>query len=522
MISSLKRSLKIDISYAVNSFIYSIRKLPILNDLITDDIYKSKGLKGVIRIISLLLSFGKMIISKLVYFFVVYYISLEVLGDSKYFIHVYFLFTLIGLFINNKLLNTSIKRYLSILVFNMNARSYMFSSFSWDLLLNVILNSMGFIVFSNFTDISLVTSILLIVICLLSRIVGEGFNILYYKKFNYIWYNNYPLYFSVLGILLGLCFTPFINISVNNLFLCGSIIVLGILSIISFIYLLSIKDYKIMFKQLNTLNKAVNNKEAEAYSRQSMVEIKNKHKEVDKSKIEGKKGYDLFNTLFYERHKEILINSVKKFSLIIILVYLGLIVGSFFDNSVYSVMNNFLHNRLGMFVFLMYFINRGAIVTQAMFYNCDHAMLTYNFYRERNVILGLFKKRLISIIKINLIPSILIGIGNTILFYISGGTDLITYISSFMFVVMFSIFFSVHYLVLYYLLQPYNKDMQMKKLSYGVASFLTYYFSYVIFFDLVVSTVTLSIISIVFVVLYILIGLFLVNKFAPRTFKLNK
>ena len=54
-----------------------------------------------------------------------------------------------GKSINNKLLNTSIKRYLSILVFNMNARSYMFSSFSWDLILNVILNSVGFIVFSN-------------------------------------------------------------------------------------------------------------------------------------------------------------------------------------------------------------------------------------------------------------------------------------------------------------------------------------------------------------------------------------
>jgi hypothetical protein len=91
-----------------------------------------------------------------------------------------------------------------------------------------------------------------------------------------------------------------------------------------------------------------------------------------------------------------------------------------------------------------------------------------------------------------------------------------------MFIVMFSIFFSVHYLVLYYLLQPFNKDMQMKKMSYGVVSFLTYYFSYVIFFDLVVSTVTLSIISIVFVVLYIIIGLFLVNRLAPRTFKLNK
>ena len=71
MISSLKRSLKIDICYAVNSFIYSIRKLPILDNLITDDIYKSKRLKGIIRIISLILSFGKMIVGRLLYCLVI-------------------------------------------------------------------------------------------------------------------------------------------------------------------------------------------------------------------------------------------------------------------------------------------------------------------------------------------------------------------------------------------------------------------------------------------------------------------
>ena len=522
MISSLKRSLKIDISYAVNSFIYSIRKLPILNDLITDDIYKSKGLKGVIRIISLLLSFGKMIISKLVYFFVVYYISLEVLGDSKYFIHVYFLFTLIGLFINNKLLVTSKKKYLSILVFNMDSTKYMWSSLVWDLFINLILNIFVFMCFASQFSINFITIIMFLLMSIFSRIIGESFCIWFYKKYKYIWYSNYTMYFSILGILLGLCFLPLIGISINNSFVFISNIILFILSIISLVYLCNVKDYKLIFKRLNSLKQAMNEEEKEAYNRQALVEIKNKDKEVSQDKIKDKKGYDLFNTLFYERHKEILINSVKKFSLIIVLIYLVVIVGSYFDKSVYSVMNSFLHNRLGMFVFLMYFINRGAIVTQAMFYNCDHAMLTYNFYRERNVILGLFKKRLISIIKINLIPSILIGIGNTIMFYISGGTDLITYISSFMFIVMFSIFFSVHYLVLYYLLQPYNKDMQMKKMSYGIASFLTYYFSYVIFFDLVVSTVTLSIISIVFVILYIIIGLFLVNRLAPRTFKINK
>ena len=167
MISSLKRSLKIDISYAVNSFIYSIRKLPILNDLITDDIYKSKGLKGVIRIISLLLSFGKMIISKLVYFFVIYYISLEVLGDSKYFIHVYFLFTLIGLFINNKLLVTSKKKYLSILVFNMDSTKYMWSSLVWDLFI--------FLCTKLFIEILLIFYSFCIILIIYRRILYERF-----------------------------------------------------------------------------------------------------------------------------------------------------------------------------------------------------------------------------------------------------------------------------------------------------------------------------------------------------------
>ena len=522
MISHLIRSLNIDISYAVNSFIYGLRKLPILDDLITDDIYNSKISKRIISVISIILSCIKLVVFRLSYFAVIYFISIYLFDDSKYFSHIFFLLTMIGLFINNKLLNTSVKRYLSILVFNMNARSYMFSSFSWDLILNVILNSMGFIVFNNFTNISLVTSILLVIICLLSRVVGEGFNILYYKKFHYIWYNNYPLYFGVLGLFLGLCFTPLIGISVNDSFLLVVLCLLSILGVISFIYLLRVKDYKIMFKQLNTLKNALNSKESNAYARQSMVEIKNKHKDVDESKIKDKKGYDLFNTLFYERHKEILVNSVKRYSLIILVIYLGVIGYIFINKGVASITSDFLHNQLGMFVIIMYFINRGSIVTQAMFYNCDHAMLTYNFYREKDVILGLFKMRLLSIIKINLIPSVIIGIGNSILFYISGGTSLITYISSFMFIVMFSIFFSVHYLVLYYLLQPFNKDMQMKKISYGVASFLTYYFSYVIFFDLVVSTVTLSIISIIFVVVYIILGLFLVNRLAPRTFKLNR
>ena len=521
MISSLKRSLKIDICYAVNSFIYSIRKLPILNDLITDDIYKSRILKNIIRIISLLLSFGKMIISKLLYFFVLYYSSIEVLGDSKYFVHVFFIFTIIGLFINNKLLNTSKKKYLSILVFNMDAKSYMWSSLVWDLFINFVLNIIGFISFWKLIDIDFITVISLLLICLFSRLIGEAFCIWFYKKYKYIWYSNYTMYFSILGILIGCSLLPLIGFSINNDLIFVSSLVFGIAGLIALIYLSKVDDYKLMFKQLNSLKQVMNEDEKKAYNRQSMVEIKNKDKEIKIEKIQGKKGYDLFNTIFYERHKEILLNSSKKYSMIIFVLYaffIGLVcVNDKFDASI----NTFLMTNLGMFVLIMYFINRGSIVTQAMFYNCDHAMLTYNFYREPKVLLGLFKKRLISITKINLIPSFLIAIGNSILLYLTGGASLITYISSFMFIILFSVFFSLHYLVLYYLLQPYNKNMQMKKVSYGVASFLTYYLSYAVFWNLRVSSFVLSIIRIISVLIYSVLSLFLVYKFAPRTFKIS-
>ena len=520
MISSLKRSLKIDICYAVNSFIYSIRKLPILDDLITDDIYKSKRLKGIIRIISLILSFGKMIVGRLLYFLVIYISCLYIFESDGYFQHVFFIFTLIGMFINNKLLNTSQKKYLSILVFNMESKKFMWSSLVWDLFINVILNSIGFLSLYGMLNIDIVVVISLILLCLFCRVIGEGLNIFYYKKFGYIWYNNYPLYFSILGILLSLCLLPLINISISNSFVIISTIVMFICSIISFLYLRSIDDYKIMFKHLNSLKKAMNEDEARAYSRQSMVEIKNKDKEISLDKIKGKKGYDLFNTIFYERHKEILENSSRKYSLIIFVLYAIFIGIVIFNDSIDSSIHNFLMTKLGMFVFIMYFINRGSIVTQAMFYNCDHAMLTYNFYREPSVLLGLFKKRLISIIKVNLLPAFLIGLGNSILLYLTGGAGIITYISSFMFIILFCVFFSVHYLVLYYLLQPYNKNMQVKKISYSIASFLTYYFSYVIFWDLVLSSLTLSVIGIIFTITYIVLALFLVYKFAPRTFKI--
>ena len=256
-----------------------------------------------------------------------------------------------------------------------------------------------------------------------------------------------------------------------------------------------------------------------AYLKQAMVEVKKKDIELDSKKIKGKKGFDLFNTIFFERHKEILLRSAKKYALIIGIIYIILIFICYTNNIYLKQISNFLNNRLAIFVFVMYFVNRGAIITQAMFFNCDHAMLSYNFYREPKTLLGLFKKRLITVIKVNLLPAITIGIGNAIILGLNN-TSILTIMCMIIFIICLSIFFSTHYLVIYYLLQPYNKNMEMKKISYSITTLLTYIVCYQMF-SLVLNINILSIFGIIFSCLYIIISLVLVYKIAPQTFKLN-
>lgn len=521
MFKTLKMSLKIDVAYAVNSFIYSLRHLVIFKDLFTDDIYKSKIIKLIARFLGIILSLSKSILYRVIYFLCIFYLStLLSRNTSLTFIHIYFIFTLLGIFINNKLLNTSSKKYFSIILFNMDAKNFVKSQLFLDLTKSLLLNTLCFFIFSKIIDISLLSCINLIILSFLSRLIGEGLNIYFYKKANYLFITNIGLYFIVIISFLLLAATPKLNIFINNKIIILALLLFIILSIISLLYIIKLSDYKLIYKKLNTKNQIMNKELSQAYSRQAMVEVKNKDKIINNKKIKGKKGYDLFNTIFFERHKEILLDSAKKYSLIIALIYLVIsylvIKNTSFNKNIYS----FLTNNITWFVIIMYFINRGAIVTQAMFYNCDHAMLTYNFYKEPKVLLNLFKKRLLTLIKINLLPALILGGGNIILLFLCHEANITIYILTFLFIITLSIFFSVHYLVIYYLLQPYNKEMQLKKFSYTFISLFTYLICYNIAQYQVNSYLFITL-GIIGTIIYTIISLILVYKFSPKTFKIN-
>ena len=440
----------------------------------------------------------------------------------KSFFHIYFILTILGMFINNKQLNTNTQKYFSICLFNMDGTKYFRANLFFQLLTSTILNTIMIYFFIDYllSPPNIQYTLMLIILTISVRIIGEAMNIIFYKKYHYVWYTNSSIYFPIVLVLFGACFLPFIECFIPIRLMFIFTLIFAIVSVPALIYLIRLKDYKLIYKSLTKVTNVMDEKHEKDYLRQAMVEVKEKDKKIDTKILENKKGYDLFNTVFFERHKEILLRSARKWAGIAIVVYMGLGYLVLSTPKYYDAASLTLNKHLAIFIIIMYFINRGAIITQAMFFNCDHAMLKFNFYREPKVILELFKKRLITVIKVNLIPAFVIGVGNVSLLIITGNYNVLTVVTTFLFVIVLSIFFSVHYLVIYYLLQPFNKDMEVKKASYSIVNLIMYIVTYQ-FFNLVLDSLKLSVFGILFCIVYIGLSLLLVYKVAPRTFKLN-
>lgn len=523
MIKCLYQTIKIDYYYSVNSFLYVLKKLPILRDLFTNDIYQGKWIKNITGVFGVILSLLRAICFKLLYYFVIYAICTKFFPKNvaSSFTHIYFFLTILGLFINNKLLNTGKKKYFSLIVFQMDGTKFFRASLLWSIFTNILLNSLVmYIIGYSLLKLSIVSCIFLVLFTISCRIVGEKLNIMFYRKYHYIWYSNTTIYFMIVGLLFGCCFTPFISFMIPFEIIEIISLFMIIMAIFSFISLFQIDDYFYLYKQIQSHVNMMSSKNEDDYLRQIMVDVKEKDIKIDEKILEQKKGYDLFNTIFFQRHREILMTSAKKYAFVLVALYVCLIYVSIHYSNYHNMIDQVLHYKLAFFIIIMFFINRGSIITRAMFFNCDHAMLQYNFYREPDVMLGLFKKRLVTVFFVNLIPACVVGLGNSILLVLSSNWTILEIVTTFLFILSLSAFFSVHYLVIYYLLQPYNIQMEMKKIGYSIATIVTYVISFSLK-DLVLSSFVLSIYGVVLVGIYIALGLWLVYKIAPITFKLN-
>lgn len=524
MLKTFITSFKLQNTYRTNSVIYSIKQLPLIKRILPNSLYKSRGLKIFASIISVLWEILNIFIGKILYILLMIFMTLTWYhtNQSDTFIHLFVFLTLAGGVLNTYMLNPTKDKYYAIILMNINAREYGLSNYYYQLV-KLVIGFLPFtILFGTVSGVPLWVQILLPFFVVAVKLIAMNYMICNYKKTKKIANENLPTKFvwSFIGICLLLAYgLPVLGITINStIFLCISIVTI-LLGIYSLIKIHSFKDYRKMYKQILTKSNVYMKENANGT--QAMKDNSLKQIELDKNYTSNKSGFAYFHDLFVKRHKKILTEAVKKQSVVILVIITAMIIGITMNENFKTKTNEFLLVYLPYFVFVMYLINRSSSVTQAMFMNCDHSMLTYRIYRTPKVILGIFKERLKTLITINLLPAFLIGGGLALLLYLSGGTDNpLNYAILFVSIIAMSIFFSVHYLVMYYLLQPYNVSTEMKSSTYKVVQGLTYIVSYYMI-QIKMPIFGFGIATIVFCIAYSLISLFLAYKYAPKTFKLR-
>lgn len=524
MLKTFITSFKLQNTYRTNSIIYSIKQLPLIKRILPNSLYKSKGLKIFAGIISILWEIINIFIGKVIYIAAMIFMALSwyKTNNADTFIHIFTFLTLAGGLVNTYMLNPTKDKYYAIILMNINAREYGLSNYYYQLI-KLIVGFLPFtILFGRIAGVPLWIQIAIPFFVLAIKLIVMNYCIYDFKKTNKASNENLPTKFvwGFVGICLLLAYgLPAINITLNQTIFLYVFIIAIILGIVSLVKIHNFNDYRRMYKQVLTESNVYI--QEKATGTQLIKDTSLKQIELDKNYTSNKSGFAYFHDLFVKRHRKILTTAVKKQSIVILLIIIAMIIGIQMNNDFKVKTNEVLLVYLPYFVFIMYCINRSSSVTQAMFMNCDHSMLTYRIYRTPKVILGIFKERLKTLITINLLPAVLMGGGLALLLYLSGGTDNpINYAIQFVSIIAMSIFFSVHYLVMYYLLQPYNVNTEMKSSTYKVVQGLTYIVCWYMI-QIQMPIFTFGIATIVFCIAYCLISLFLAYKYAPKTFKLR-
>lgn len=524
MLKTFKTAYRLRAAYRVNSFIYSIRTIPVVGKLIPYNFYGDKALKIIGVVLSILselfTTFGYKFIYALLLLFVPA-VSFEYSDPSSAFFNILVFMTLAGGFANRPLLEMSKDKYYGISIMRMDAREYILSFFIYYCIRAFV--GMG---------AALTVCCLLLGVNPLLALCGAGLVLFCKTVFAAVELKNkisklgkkqgsvYSGFVIGIPLVAAAYILPAFNIAASQLVFITLLVLLAASFVPALLYLKKNGNYRRVFKSLNSAAQMVLDPKASAASMQAS----RMKKQIDVSAgkdVKGLKGYRYFHRLFMDRHRKMMSRMAKRIALVAAALLAIVGVALIFVPELSGKINRMTLGYLPYFVIIMYAINRGQSVSQAMFMNCDHSMLSFRFYRRPSDILGLFTLRLRSAVSINLWPAVVLGLGLPILMYFSGGTDNpLNYLVLFSTIISLSVFFSVHHLVIYYLLQPYNAQVEIKSKSYTLVSGLTYLVSYM-FINVKLPTFQFGSCVIAFTVLYLIVALMLAYRLAPKTFKIR-
>ena len=160
---------------------------------------------------------------------------------------------------------------------------------------------------------------------------------------------------------------PFFGIVINFNIFTILLTLSFIIGIVSLIQIYSFKDYKKLYKLILTTENVYAFKNATS---SDAVKINMaKRIDYDKDIASTKSGFAYFHELFVKRHSKLLTKAVKKQTLFIIIIFAMIIMISYIVPDIKENLNTIALTYLPYFIFIMYFLKRGTVITQAMFMN---------------------------------------------------------------------------------------------------------------------------------------------------------
>ncbi len=524
MNKTLKISFALKNTYRVNSILYALKQTLLIKMILPSALYSARGLKTFANILSVVWELISAFLGKFIYLGCIYFIVANgyngVFPISELFLHMLLFLTIVGAFLNTNLFNPTKEKYYAVFIMRMDAKQYVLINYGYAIL-KLIIGFLPFMIMMRpLLDLPVWLSVMLPFSIAGLKLFVAATSLWDYEKRG-LAYNENKLgkflwaFVALMVILSG--GLPAVDLAVPQLVSTSLFIAFVPLGLVGALRIIRFNEYKEVFKDLFAQTQPFADKKTQALKKQS-----EKYISADTSITSTRKGFEYLNELFIKRHKNILWSASKKITYVCVVLTAGIMIASYLFPELKGTVNYLIPNLLPYFAFVMYFINRGTGFTHALFINCDHSLLTYPFYKQPGMILRLFAIRLREIMKINALPAAAIGIGASLLLFVTGGTDnAISYAVIIVSILCMSAFFSVHYLTIYYLMQPYNAASEIKSGTYQLVKIATYLVCYYMI-KVRMTTIIFGTLTIVFCILYCIIACILVYRLAPKTFRLRQ
>ena len=556
-----------------NSMVFALKKTPVIGKVIPDRLYGTAFLKIIYWIVHIIKEVGALFIGKMCGISCVYiaawimaaaYKSYDMIPNMSeksifgmFALFFFILYALIGLLLNTKFFKKTTEKDYLVFMIRMDAKKLNNTLFAYEL---------G----KMFIGYYLVGPVTVLIGCpfwawffipflaVLIKLFGAGFLSLRYKMMSK---KHKPLRNSYAGdvfkLVAVILLMPFLMIMIINGYyvpmpvVIACAILLAILGIIGF-FVLKNTDATLHRKALH---------DGHVVEKASAVEAKNQTRSFKKIKADGsfksdKKGFEYLNALFVKRHRKMLIMKPVAFS-VIMLVILAFVIYLFIacyyeDNGADACRNMVMNNLVNLFTFKGFkdplvnledssfqffrwcasFQLFGLLVpitmaensfkcTQAMYINCDNSLMTFSFFKKREMIMKLFDIRFKQLLKINLPPAFVSAIAANLVLFATGGQEYpFQYLVTFIIATAMVVTYTMSWLALYYLFQPFTTTVTVKSGAYAAARTVFSIIIAIVMWIPAHSLIVLAV-TVVVAVLFVFIMRKLVSKNAPKTWRVK-